>query len=196
VKSFVRRTAVRLAPLLFLFACAKPDPGAGLTPLPELGIQLRIPDGMIPVDAEQMKQLQDSAGEYIPVMPFADFPCYQYYNPASLATVVFSRMDFIDPETAQENPAEIAETYRKNLETYYGVDSIAASEYILDDFSLLSMTLLYEPEGTSLYIIKVLYREFPHRYFMLELFLDGKTANADEIKTYEEMFASVKPLGG
>jgi hypothetical protein len=192
----VKRVFVFCLSLPLLFACAKPasGPPEGYISLPDLGITMVIPPGMEAAGPEQLKRLQDSSAEFPPVLPFADFPCYQFFDPDSGAVMVLSRMDFVDPAATAGNPVEIMDEYRKNLEQYYGVDSIAANELVQGDFRLLSMNLLYEPEGRdkSLYLTRVLYHRFPQRYFMIELFLDPENTGPDEAQKYGEMILSVE----
>jgi hypothetical protein len=155
---------------------------------------MRIPPDMKPADPEQLKQLQDSTAEFPPILPFADFPCYQFFDPGSGAVMVLSRMDFVDPGAAGDNPVETMDEYRKNLERYYGVDSITANELVQGDFRILSMNLLYEPGDKSLYLTKALYHRFPQRYFLIEFFLDTAAADPETVTKYGEMFLSVQAL--
>jgi hypothetical protein len=153
-----------------------------------------IPQGMEAVSPEQLKHLQDSSAEFPPILPFADFPCYQFFDPQSEAVMVLSKIEFVDPDAARGNPVEIMDEYKKNLERSYGLESITANELVQGDFRLLSMSMLYEPGDKPLYLAKVLYHRFPQQYFMIELFLNAETTKVDEAKKYEEMFQSVQAL--
>ncbi|MDR1277122.1 MAG: hypothetical protein LBK02_00055 [Treponema sp.] len=190
---FVLRISVLL---LVCSACTRPDPEPrkNFTPFPDLEIGMKIPSGMEAASPAQLRELRDLAAEFPPILPFADFPCYQFLDPGSGATMIISRMNQVNPDRDQDDPAKLMYEYRENLARYYRVDSVTAHEAVQGEFRFLAMNLLYEPGDKSLYIIKVLYHRYPRQYFMIELFLDTETVNPEMLKIYEEMFQSIQPM--
>lgn len=186
-----------LAAFFVFSGCSKKtaDSGGGLVPLPGLGISIQVPEGMETIP-EKLQELQEAAAGFTPILPFADFPAYYFANPATRTTLLLSRMDFVDPNAAQLDPAAIMEQYRQNLEAYYQTDSIAANEVVQGYFRLMVMNFLYEPGEKPLYLTKVLYHRYPQRYFMLDLFIPGAAPPDQETaRQLEEMFLSIQTLG-
>jgi hypothetical protein len=189
-------------PLFFLaasfvfFGCSKKpgDSGGGFVPLPDLGIGIQVPEGMETVP-EKLKELQEAAASFPPILPFVDFPAYYFANTATRTTLLISRMDFADPDTARLDPAAVMEQYRKNLEAYYQADAITANEMVRGDFRLMIMNFLYEPGEEPLYLVKVLYHRYPQRYFLLDLYITGDTPpTREEAQQLENMFLSVQTM--
>jgi hypothetical protein len=191
------QTVPALVLLLALVSCApkKEEAAKNNTPLPDLGISIMLPEGMEAIGAEDLRSARARAAEYPPIPPFRDYPCYQFIDPASKASLVVSELDFENQADASRNPVELMEEYRKNLEIYYEVDSIAARELVQGKFRILIMNFLYEVEGEDFYLIKVLYYHFPRLYFMFDLFLYDEKISEELVRNYEKMLQSVKVEG-
>jgi hypothetical protein len=162
--------------------------------LPDLGISIQIPEGLETVPPEQIQKLQKDAVGYPPILPFADVPCYQFVNPSTRIAAVISRLNFVDPDTAQRDPVDIMEEYRKNLEIYYKTDTIAANEFILGDYRIMSMNFLYEPGEEFIYLTKVLYHRYPQYFFMIDLYINKEGVNPEDAKKFEDMFLSIQTV--
>jgi hypothetical protein len=200
VKVFRRKaekTVPALVLLLALVSCAskKEETVKNNTPLPDLGISVMLPEGMEAIAPEDLQTIQARAAEYPPILPFRDYPCYQFVDPASKVALVVSELNFENHADASRDPVDLMEEYRKNLEVYYQVDSIAARELIQGKFRILVMNFLYETEGNRFYLIKVLYYHFPQFYFMFDLFLNGENISQELAQDYEKIFQSVTVEG-
>jgi hypothetical protein len=183
-----------LVPWVILVSCSKkavPEKG---TNLPDLEISLEIPPGMEAAPEDALKQLQAASAEYPPILPFRDFPCYEFHNPVSGSTLSVSRLTFADPETAERDPISIMEEYRKSLESYYGVDNIAVNEFIGGDHKLTVMNFVYVPGGETIYLTKVLYYKYPQRYILLDIYYDIEKISQEEAEAFEAMLQSIKTL--
>jgi hypothetical protein len=191
------KTVPALVLLLALVSCApKKEEGVkNNTPLPDLGTSVMLPEGMEAVGPEDLQAIQARAAEYPPIPPFRDYPCYQFIDPASQAALTVSELNFENQADASRDPVDLMEEYRKNLEIYYQVDSIAARELIQGKFRMLIMNFLYEVEGENFYLIKVLYYRFPQLYFMFDLFLYDEKISQELVQDYEKMFQSVAVEG-
>jgi hypothetical protein len=193
--------AKKTVPALILFfalvSCApkKEEAVKNNTSLPDLGISIMLPEGMEAIGPEDLQTLQARAAEYPPIPPFRDYPCYQFVDSALQTALTVSELDFENQADASGDPVDLMEEYRKNLEIYYQVDSIAARELIQGKFRMLIMNFLYEVEGEDLYLIKVLYYHFPRLYFMFDLYLDAEKTSRELIQDYEKMFQSVAVEG-
>jgi hypothetical protein len=154
-----------------------------------------LPGGMEAVGPEDLQALQTRAAEYPPIPPFRDYPSYQFIDPALQTALTVSELNFENQADASRDPVDLMEEYRKNLEIYYQVDSIAARELIQGKFRILIMNFLYEVEGEDFYLIKVLYYHFPRLYFMLDLFLYDEKISQELVRSYEEMLQSVAVEG-
>lgn len=195
-----RRRAAETTALLLLFAfvsCAqkKEEAVKNNTPLPDLGISIMLPQGMEAIDPETLQALQARSAEYPPIPPFRDYPCYQFIDPASQAVLIVSELEFENPADASRDPVDLMEEYRKSLEVYHEVDSVAARELILGKFRISVMNFLYELEGGQFYLIKALYYRFPGVYFMIDLFLNAEKTGREAAGNYEKMLQSVETEG-
>jgi hypothetical protein len=162
------------------------------TVLPDLGISIMLSGGMEAMDPEALLALQARAAEYPPIPPFRDYPCYQFIDPASQAVLIVSELEFENQADSSRDPVDLMEEYRKSLEVYYGVDSVAARELVQGRFRILIMNFLYELEGGQFYLIKALYYRFPGLYFMLDLFLDAEKTGREAALDYEKMLQSIE----
>jgi hypothetical protein len=177
---------------MVLVSCSpKPSPEIGMG-LPELEIRIEIPAGMEAVPEDTLKQLQAASARYQPILPFRDFPCYEFHNPVSGSTLTISQLSFIDPEMAERDPISIMEEYHKSLESYYQVDNITANELVIGDYKLAVMNFVYIPGGETVYLTKVLYYKYPQRYILLDLYYDIEKISKEEVKSFEAMLQSVK----
>jgi hypothetical protein len=188
-----QKTIPALVLLFVLVSCTpkKEEAAKNNTPLPDLGISIVLPEGMEAIGPEDLQTLQTRAAEYPPIQPFRDYPCYQFIDPLSQTALTVSELNFENQADASRDPVDLMEEYRKNLEIYYQVDSIAARELIQGKFRMLIMNFLYEAEGEEFYLIKVLYYQFPRLYFMFDLYLDAQKTSQELVRDYEKMFQSV-----
>jgi hypothetical protein len=189
------RKCNRLLVLLLAFVSCTPKKEEALknnTPLPDLGISIMLPGGMEAISPEDLRTLQIRAAEYSLIPPFRDYPSYQFVDPASQAALTVSELNFENQADASRDPVDLMEEYRKNLEIYYQVDSIAARELIQGKFRMLIMNFLYEVEGEDFYLVKVLYYHFPRLYFMFDLYLDAQKTSEELARNYEDMLQSVR----
>jgi hypothetical protein len=179
--------------LLALVSCVpkKEEAVKNNTPLPDLGISIMLPGGMEAIGAEDLEAVQARAAEYPLIPPFRDYPCYQFTDPASKASLIVSELNFENQADASRDPVDLMEEYRKNLEIYYQVDFIAARELIQGKFRMLIMNFLYEAGDDRFYLVKVLYYRFPQLYFMFDLFLGDEKAGEELVRGYERIFQSV-----
>jgi hypothetical protein len=188
--------ALFLAALFVFSGCSKKTGDSGGVPLPELGISIQLPEGMEEAAPEQLKELQEAAAGFPPILPFADFPARYFVNAPARTTLLVSRLDFAEPGAEGLDPVTVMDQYRENLEVYYGTDIIAANEVVRGDFRLMVMNFLYTPGEEPVYLTKVLYYRYPRNYFMMELFINGKAPDQEDAKKLEDMFLSVKAIGG
>jgi hypothetical protein len=189
----LKRTVPAFVLLLALVSCVpkKEEVVKNNTLLPDLGISVMLPEGMEAIAPEDLQAVQTHAAEYPPVLPFRDYPCYQFIDPSTKATLIVSELSFENQADSSRDAVDLMEEYRKNLEIYYQVDSIAARELIQGKFRILVMNFLYEVEGDQFYLIKVLYYHFPQFYFMFDLFLGDEKISQELVQNYEKIFQSV-----
>jgi hypothetical protein len=165
-----------------------------LTRLPDAGFGLRLPEGMEAVNPEQFKTMQDESAGYEPILPFTDFPCYGFVNAASGAVLIVSKLNFAGSETDRDDPVGVMDEYRRNLESYYGVDSIAADKVVMDDCTLLVMNFQYLPSGETSFLVKVLYYKYPQEYALLDLYLDSTKTGPEDAQKFNDMFNSIQSI--
>jgi hypothetical protein len=160
--------------------------------LSDLGISIQIPKGFESVLPEELKQLQEESTSYPSILPFIDFPCYLFRNPITHATLVISKLTFIEQNVALSDPII---QYHKNLETYYGVDNIAINDIVESSYRLVIMNLLFTPEeGDDILLAKGIYHLEPDQFCMIDLYFNHAQETRFENENYEEMFLSIHRL--
>ena len=182
---------------IILTGCAEkpsPVPAVSLLELSDLSIAIRLPPGLESISAEDMAQIQKAAADFSPIPPFTDYPCYEFVNPHTGSALVISKLNFIKVETSEQGPVSVVDEYINSLEIYYQADSIAVNETIKDDYKLSIMNFLYEPQGETAYLTKVVYYRFPHHYILFDFYYDSQKITAEEIQGFEEMLLSLQSL--
>ncbi|GHV93441.1 hypothetical protein AGMMS50268_39440 [Spirochaetia bacterium] len=180
--------------LVFFSGCEKNTPRKipeVKTPLPELGININLPEGFVPVAADQLAAMQADNRAAEPVPPLADFPCYVFVNSASGAAVSVSRLTPMDTADNWMYPTDFLFNYHQNLEDHFDIN-IPADDITRDDYRLLLLHINVITEQAQVALDKGLYyNNKQDQYFMIDLYSNKELMSAADIEAYQKIFLSI-----
>jgi hypothetical protein len=183
-----------IAFILVITGCVKKtrEPAELRTQLPELGISVTMPPDFEPFGLEELASLKSDKAALEPAIePFNAIPCYAFRKPNSGEMLIFSNLNLAGPAGSDSTMIANLYAYKKNLETYYEESIVFTNEIIQNDFTLLVVNILVSTNGENIILNKGSYYKKPDQFFMIELYITQKDANAENVEIYQEMFLSI-----
>jgi hypothetical protein len=164
--------------------------------LPEAGIRVNVPPGFTALKQETIEKLGEAADSGI--APFLVRPRYGFRNVEKNSFFIVSS---VVPDSGERSAEPLANLYlyRKNLEEIMGINTISDVED-QETFAFLIMNVLIEQEEGDMLLTRGLYYLYPPegagsgRYVMIDLYLDRKNGNPEDIEGYKDLMFSIRAV--
>jgi hypothetical protein len=169
---------------------APPETEAQGTPLPELGISVKVPPELSPFTAEALESLRADTAVEAPVEPFTALPRYAFRNFDSRTLLIFYTLSPM-PSIREDTGINNFYAYRRNLEDHY---EVVSRELIQGDFTFIVLNVPFTYGGEELILNKGVYFKRPDRFFMVDLINLREKVNPEEAAKYEAMLLSIQAL--
>jgi hypothetical protein len=181
-----------------LFSACTKAPSLTEIPLPEVGIRINVPPGFTALKQETIEKLAETADSGI--APFTVRPHYGFKNVEKNSFFVVSSAVPDSGERSAE-PLENLYRYRKNFEETLGINAISDVES-QENLTFLIMNVLIAQEEGDMLLTRGLYYLYPSefagsgagRYVMIDLYLDQKNGNPEDIEGYKDLMFSIKAV--